>query len=62
MRAFWEHLEGFDGTLVSFNGRGFDLPVLELRPFTTAAWRRATSTSATAYGHATDVTTTSTTS
>ncbi len=30
-RAFWERLEGFDGTLVSFNGRGFDLPVLELR-------------------------------
>lgn len=30
VRAFWERLEGFQGTLVSFNGRGFDLPVLEL--------------------------------
>ncbi len=30
VRAFWERLEAFDGTLVSFNGRGFDLPVLEL--------------------------------
>jgi predicted PolB exonuclease-like 3'-5' exonuclease len=28
--AFWDRLERFDGTLVSFNGRGFDLPVLEL--------------------------------
>ncbi len=28
--AFWARLEAFDGTLVSFNGRGFDLPVLEL--------------------------------
>jgi 3'-5' exonuclease len=27
---FWDRLERFDGTLVSFNGRGFDLPVLEL--------------------------------
>src|SRR5262249_5112430 len=27
---FWERLEQFRGTLVSFNGRGFDLPVLEL--------------------------------
>jgi predicted PolB exonuclease-like 3'-5' exonuclease len=27
---FWDWLERFDGTLVSFNGRGFDLPVLEL--------------------------------
>jgi hypothetical protein len=27
---FWERLESFDGTLVSFNGRRFDLPVLEL--------------------------------
>jgi 3'-5' exonuclease len=27
---FWERLEEFRGTLVSFNGRGFDLPVLEL--------------------------------
>ena len=31
VRAFWEELEGFNGTLVSFNGRGFDLPVLELQ-------------------------------
>jgi hypothetical protein len=31
VRAVWEQLEGFDGTLVSFNGRGFDLPVLELQ-------------------------------
>jgi predicted PolB exonuclease-like 3'-5' exonuclease len=30
VRAFWRRLEGFGGTLVSFNGRGFDLPVLEL--------------------------------
>jgi predicted PolB exonuclease-like 3'-5' exonuclease len=28
--AFWDRLEQFHGTLVSFNGRGFDLPVLEL--------------------------------
>jgi 3'-5' exonuclease len=28
--AFWERLERFDGTLVSFNGRRFDLPVLEI--------------------------------
>lgn len=28
--AFWDRLEQFRGTLVSFNGRGFDLPVLEL--------------------------------
>ena len=28
---FWRRLEAFDGTLVSFNGRGFDLPVLELQ-------------------------------
>ncbi len=27
---FWERLERFQGTLVSFNGRRFDLPVLEL--------------------------------
>jgi 3'-5' exonuclease len=27
---FWERLEQLRGTLVSFNGRGFDLPVLEL--------------------------------
>ena len=30
VRAFWHRLESFDGVLVSFNGRGFDLPVLEL--------------------------------
>ena len=30
VREFWTRLEAFDGTLVSFNGRGFDLPVLEL--------------------------------
>lgn len=30
VRAFWERIEAFDGSLVSFNGRGFDLPVLEL--------------------------------
>jgi hypothetical protein len=29
--GFWKRLEGFDGTLVSFSGRTFDLPVLELR-------------------------------
>jgi hypothetical protein len=29
--AFWARLEAFDGILVSFNGRGFDLPVLELQ-------------------------------
>jgi hypothetical protein len=31
VRDFWARLEQFDGTLVSFNGRGFDLPVLELQ-------------------------------
>ena len=30
VREFWERLERFTGTLVSFNGRRFDLPVLEL--------------------------------
>jgi 3'-5' exonuclease len=30
---FWDRLERFDGTLVTFNGRGFDLPVLELAAF-----------------------------
>ena len=30
VRVFWDRLERFRGTLVSFNGRGFDLPVLEL--------------------------------
>ena len=29
-REFWRRLEACEGTLVSFNGRGFDLPVLEL--------------------------------
>lgn len=31
VREFWARLERFDGLLVSFNGRGFDLPVLELQ-------------------------------
>ena len=31
VNAFWNRLESFEGTLVSFNGRGFDLPVLELQ-------------------------------
>ncbi len=30
VRDFWERVERFSGTLVSFNGRNFDLPVLEL--------------------------------
>jgi len=30
VREFWRRVEAFEGTLVSFNGRGFDLPVLEL--------------------------------
>jgi predicted PolB exonuclease-like 3'-5' exonuclease len=30
VREFWAREEDFDGSLVSFNGRGFDLPVLEL--------------------------------
>lgn len=30
-QAFWETMEAFDGVLVSFNGRAFDLPVLELQ-------------------------------
>ena len=30
VRDFWERVERFNGTLVSFNGRNFDLPVLEL--------------------------------
>jgi predicted PolB exonuclease-like 3'-5' exonuclease len=30
VHEFWDRLERFRGTLVSFNGRGFDLPVLEL--------------------------------
>ncbi len=33
VREFWERLERFDGCLVSFNGRRFDLPVLELQAF-----------------------------
>jgi predicted PolB exonuclease-like 3'-5' exonuclease len=28
---FWRRVEAFSGTLVSFNGRNFDLPVLELQ-------------------------------
>jgi 3'-5' exonuclease len=31
VRSFWERLERFQGTLVTFNGRAFDLPVLELQ-------------------------------
>ena len=30
VRTFWERLQRFRGTLVTFNGRNFDLPVLEL--------------------------------
>lgn len=30
VRAFWRRIESFEGVLVSFNGHGFDLPVLEL--------------------------------
>ena len=30
IRTFWERLERFSGSLVSFNGRSFDLPVLEM--------------------------------
>ncbi len=30
---FWKGLSRYDSTLVSFNGRGFDLPVLEMRHF-----------------------------
>ena len=30
MREFWRRAERFAGCLVTFNGRGFDLPVLEL--------------------------------
>jgi predicted PolB exonuclease-like 3'-5' exonuclease len=34
VRTFWSRLEEYDEpTLVSFNGRGFDLPVLELAAF-----------------------------
>ncbi len=31
VRAFWDRTERFSGALVTFNGRGFDLPVLELQ-------------------------------
>jgi predicted PolB exonuclease-like 3'-5' exonuclease len=30
-RQFWQRVEALEGTLLSFNGRGFDLPVLELQ-------------------------------
>ena len=31
VRTFWQRLERFQGSLVTFNGRNFDLPVLELQ-------------------------------
>lgn len=31
VRTFWQRLERFSGTLITFNGRSFDLPVLELQ-------------------------------
>ncbi len=31
VRAFWQRVDRFHGALVSFNGRNFDLPVLELQ-------------------------------
>lgn len=31
VREFWRRVERFPGTLVTFNGRNFDLPVLELQ-------------------------------
>ncbi len=31
VRSFWTRLDRFPGTLVTFNGRNFDLPVLELQ-------------------------------
>ena len=31
VRSFWSRVERFPGTLVTFNGRNFDLPVLELQ-------------------------------
>jgi len=30
-KEFWARVEPFDGALVTFNGRGFDLPVMELQ-------------------------------
>ncbi|MGH7860028.1 MAG: ribonuclease H-like domain-containing protein [Candidatus Binatia bacterium] len=33
VREFWDRVERFRGCLVSFNGRNFDLPVLELQAF-----------------------------
>ena len=33
VREFWDRVESFKGCLVSFNGRNFDLPVLELQAF-----------------------------
>ncbi len=33
VREFWQWEERFGGVMVSFNGRGFDLPVLELAAF-----------------------------
>ncbi|MGH7819167.1 MAG: ribonuclease H-like domain-containing protein [Candidatus Binatia bacterium] len=33
VRDFWDRVERFRGCLVSFNGRNFDLPVLELQAF-----------------------------
>lgn len=31
VRSFWERFNQYTGTLVTYNGRGFDLPVLELQ-------------------------------
>jgi predicted PolB exonuclease-like 3'-5' exonuclease len=31
VRVFWQRFERFSGTLITFNGRNFDLPVLELQ-------------------------------
>lgn len=31
VRTFWQRLERFPGSVVTFNGRNFDLPVLELQ-------------------------------
>jgi len=30
-KEFWARVDPFDGSLVTFNGRGFDLPVMELQ-------------------------------